>query len=279
MAVAADFSALCADRAAIEGVYYQHRLGNKPPFEETLPHAALEKLVRKDLKQEAVLKQHYGVEISRTQLDAEVRRINTTTRAPDMLAEIKTALGNDPTRFGESFAKPALVERELRQRYENDDALHAAVRRECEQARSELLTARSNQANAAQLLACLYRAHSNQVTQITWQLGPRPEDKAATPSADELEIKKRFGPDARLLSSGADTDRKFYFEDLPGELRNVLSAQLRTGGDVSAVIETPSCFLLYLAQEKTPSAMSVAALYLPKRNYEAWLAEQTTVVP
>src|ERR1700720_3637806 len=33
--MADDFSALCADRAAIERVYYQHRLGTKPPFEET----------------------------------------------------------------------------------------------------------------------------------------------------------------------------------------------------------------------------------------------------
>src|SRR3989442_454407 len=34
--MADDFSALCADRAAIERVYYQHRLGTKPSFEETL---------------------------------------------------------------------------------------------------------------------------------------------------------------------------------------------------------------------------------------------------
>jgi len=32
---AAHFADLCADRIAIERVYYQHRLGNKPPFEQT----------------------------------------------------------------------------------------------------------------------------------------------------------------------------------------------------------------------------------------------------
>ena len=70
------------------------------------------------------------------------------------------------------------------------------------------------------------------------------------------------------------TDRKFYFEDLPSELQNVLRVQLIRPGDVSAVIETPGAFLLYLAREKTTAALSVAALSLPKRSYEEWLEQQ-----
>ena len=136
--LATEFSTLCADRAAIERVYYQHRLGTKPPFEETLPRATLENLVRLDLKKEAALQKIYGVTITSAQLAGEIRRINTTTRAPDMLAEIKTALGNDPEKFANAFARPILVERELRQRFDNDDALHAATRRELEKVRATL---------------------------------------------------------------------------------------------------------------------------------------------
>jgi len=33
----ADLAALCADRTAIEHVYYDHRLGTKPPFEQAMP--------------------------------------------------------------------------------------------------------------------------------------------------------------------------------------------------------------------------------------------------
>ncbi len=51
--LAADFASLCADRAAIERVYYNHRTGEKPPFEQTLPPATLENLVRQDLRKEA----------------------------------------------------------------------------------------------------------------------------------------------------------------------------------------------------------------------------------
>ena len=136
-AMAADFTTHCADRAAIERVYYQHRLGDKPPFEQALPPATLENLVRQDLRKEAALRKTYGVEVTPALLDAEVQRINTTTRAPEMLAEIKAALGNDPEKFANTFAKPILVERELRQRFDNDDALHAATRRECETARDQ----------------------------------------------------------------------------------------------------------------------------------------------
>jgi len=115
-----------------------------------------------------------------------------------------------------------------------------------------------------------------QFTETTWQLGARTPATNA-PTADEIEVKKRFGPDAQILSSprGAEKDRRFYFEDLPGELQRVLRVQLRQPGDVSAVIETPGGFLLYVCQAKTAETLSVATLSLSKRSYEEWLAEQS----
>ena len=55
----------------------------------------------------------------------------------------------------------------------------------------------------------------------------------------------------------------------------MLRVQLRRPGDVSAVIETPGGFLLYVTKEKTDAVLSVAGLSLPKRSYEQWLAGQT----
>ena len=130
-----DFGARCAGRAAIERVYYNHRLGEKPPFQQVLPPATLENLVRQDLRKEAALKQAYGVEVTPAMLAAEVQRITTTTRASEMLAEIKAALGNDPARFANVFAKPILIERLLREKFDNDDALHAPQRRTVEMVR------------------------------------------------------------------------------------------------------------------------------------------------
>ena len=43
VALADDFPALVADRAALERVYYDHRTADKPPFEQVLPRATLER--------------------------------------------------------------------------------------------------------------------------------------------------------------------------------------------------------------------------------------------
>jgi hypothetical protein len=282
----------------LEQVYHAHRLGPKPPFEQALPPDLIEQLVRQDQHKKAVLQKIYGVTITPELLAAEVQRINTATRAPEMLAEIRTALGNDPARLARTFAQPLLVERLLRERFDNDDALHAPQRRAAEQVRERLLhvgaddgswgaansserqrrlTATATNDWVAQRLALLKQTHSNAVTETTWLLAPRPTETNA-PSADELAIKQRFGPNAQLLSAPAAADgkeRKSYFEDLPGELQNVLRIQLRRPGNVSAVIETPGGFLLYVAKEKTGAVLSVAGRSLPKRNYEQWLTEQT----
>ncbi len=295
-AQADDIAALVQARAAIERVYYNHRLGQKPPFEQVTPQALVERLVKEDLHKEAVLRKVYGVEITPARLAAEVQRINTTTRAPDMLAEIKAALDNDPAKLAQAFAKPFVVERLLRDKFENDDALHAAPRREVETVRNRLLQAvaadgrqrpnvaseserrlasATTKARVAGLLAILKTGHSNSVTETTWHLGARPAE-TNTPVADELEIKRRFGPDAQVISSPhrAEKDRMQYLEELPAELQRVLRVQLRQPGDVTAVIETPGGFLLYLAEDKSDTALTVACLSLPKRSYEQWLSEQ-----
>ena len=53
LAEGSELSVLCADRAALERVYHEHRTGTKPPFEEAMPPALLERLVREDAKKKA----------------------------------------------------------------------------------------------------------------------------------------------------------------------------------------------------------------------------------
>ena len=294
---AEDFASLCVSRAAIERVYYNHRLGQKPPFEQVSPPSLIERLVREDLRKEAALKRVYGVEITPGLLAAEVQRINTTTRAPETLAEIKTALGNDAATFADAFARPILVERLLRERFDNDDALHAPQRRDAERVREKLLAqdpslggrasprAQTSPEVRARADACppdvaearvttLRTNAAGQFSETSWQLTPRPPETNA-PGPGELEIKQRFGSNAQLVSSPQrEQDRKFYFGDLPPELQRVLGVQLRQPGDVSAVIETPGAFLLYVAEARSDAALSVACLSMPKRSYEQWLSEQ-----
>lgn len=284
---ARDPEVLRTDRAAIERVYHGHRTGTKEPFEQAMPPALLEKLVREDAKKEAVLARAYGVKITDAMLVAEVQRIDATTRAPEMLAGIKAALGNNAGKFAESFARPFVVERLLRERFENDDVLHAPPRRAAETARTTLLRAKGDR------LAVLKDCRAGDVQErLTWQLTPRPveaKDEGAVPPAPANTPVKGAASSpsysveatvqiAQALSSPenprGEKDRTLHFGDLPEELQTVLRTQLRVAGDVSAVIEGPRAFQLFLTRERTVEALTVATLTIPKRSYEEWLALQ-----
>jgi hypothetical protein len=277
---AAQNPSLVVDRTAVERVYYAHRLGTKPPFEQLLPASSIEQLVRQDLHKQAVLQRVYRLEATPALVEAEAQRIHRTTRAPEVLAELEAALDNDPNRFARTVARPIVVDRLLRERFDNDDNLHASQRQQAEAARKELLAAKKGGAGCEQLLARLREGYSNALTQTTWQLTSRPAETTGAERSGQVEVNLRFGPDARVLSPPhTELKRKVYLEELPGELQQVLRVQLGHAGDVSAVIETSAGFLLYLATEKTDKELSVATLAFPKRSYEQWIAEQSEAQP
>jgi hypothetical protein len=257
---AADISVLVADREAIERVYYNHRTGEKPVFEKTLSGEQIRELVERDLLKEAVLKRRYGVEISDAQIATEVARINATTRAPEILTELKTALGENASRFGQAVAKPLVVERELRDRFENDDALHAPQRREMESIRQKLLRQKATGAVLEQLLAEFKRDRTNQITETTFQLSAKWTEKLA---------------DSDLMTTPHKSKREVRFDELPRQLQQVLRAQLRQAADISAVIEMPDAFALYVAREKTGETLTVLICSIPKQSLEQFVAEQT----
>src|SRR5258705_959576 len=76
------FESLCADRTLVERVYYEHRTGQKAPFEQVLSDDAIRGLVRRDQQREVTLRKTYGVEITAARLDAEMKRIEAGTRVP-----------------------------------------------------------------------------------------------------------------------------------------------------------------------------------------------------
>lgn len=285
-----------ADRSAVERIYHTHRIGTQKPFEETMPPSFIEQLVQAEKHKEAVLKAVYGVEITAEMVEAEVRRIDTTTRAPETLAEIKQALGSDPERFARTVARPIVVEHCLRRRFDNDDKLHAPQRQAMETLRAELLAAKV-QGQPFDALKPFLKERAQAVAfaetiETTWLLTPRPAE--ATPPGNPAlpstptKVNARAGvynieataQMAQVLASPrektkeAEAQENIHFDDLPGELQNVLRAQLRTSGDISAVIETPGGFTLYLAKEKTAETIRVVSVSLRKRDFNQWLTEQ-----
>ncbi len=271
-----DFAARCADRAAIERVYHSRRQGTKQTFEEAIPRALLEQMTRQDAHKEAVLRKVYGVEITPAMVAAEVERINSTTRAPDVLAEIKHALGGDPARFASGIARPIVVERELRRRFVSDDQLHAGQRQAAEQARRSLLAHKSVEG----------------MQDITWSLTPRPVAANSGPPVPPTPTRAKsnsasYNNEATAQVSQALTPsasaepakEKLFYEDLDPELQKVLQVQLQKAGDVSGVIETPGCFSVYIARKRDADVLEAAAVCFPKICYEEWLAAQKNPTP
>jgi hypothetical protein len=205
-----------------------------------------------------------------------------------VLAELKAALGHDPVRFARTVARPVVVERLLRARFENNDRLHAPQRREAEAIRQRLLA--TVEAGFAPRLVVLKEAHAGEVTgPVKWEFTPRPAGEGATAAtipAGPTSAKATAGlytneataQVSQVLSSqnaARDAEAgKLYFEDLPAELQTVLRLHLRQPGDVSAVIETRDAFQVYLGQERTANSLTATICTLRKRNYEEWLAAQ-----
>jgi hypothetical protein len=287
--IADDFAALVSDRTAVERVYHNHRLGTKPPFEQAVPAAQVERLVQADLRKEALLAKVYHVEVTSPQVEADVKRIDLETRAPEMLAEIKVALGNDPARFARTVAKPIVVDLELRRRFENDDRLHGAQRKQVETTREKILAAQLKENPWEAVLNAIRKCTGGTVSEVTWQLGPRPEAAQSpnppAPIASPLAVKARsnkysLDATAQFAQSLSPVERpsepadESWFKNLSPELRTVLCAQLQKRGDVSAVIETSNGFLLFVAEERTEKSSSAAALSVPKISFDQWLSEQ-----
>jgi N-acetylneuraminic acid mutarotase len=113
---------------AIERVYYAHQLGTTARFEDAVPQATLEGKVFRYLEQSAALRVHWRTEITDDMLQRELTRMTRASRMPERLAELYDALGNDPILIKECLARPVLVDRLARTRFDGDAAIHAEGR-------------------------------------------------------------------------------------------------------------------------------------------------------
>ena len=242
---------------------------------------ALEQLVRTDMRKEQLLLRLYHTEISEAQVQAEITRIDQSTRAPEILRELKQALGNDSHRFARAVVRPMLVDTELRDRFANDDSLHLEMRRQLEGVRTKILALKAK----GDLLSEVEAARTSgigEVSEIKWALSDKQTARIATettngPISSGGPYSLRPLPESSLSSNGGP--KPADFSKLPARMQSVLKSQLQKPGDVSAVIELPTEFLLCILKERSPTTLVVASVVLRKRNYDDWLAEQLKALP
>jgi N-acetylneuraminic acid mutarotase len=115
----ADIAQRVAYQRAIEEVYWRHRiwpkenLNPKPSLDAVMSQASLEKKVADYLRNSQALEDYWQRPITSEQLQAEMDRMASDTKQPDVLRELFAALRNDPFVIAECLARPTLVEREF----------------------------------------------------------------------------------------------------------------------------------------------------------------------
>ena len=110
------FAERVAYQTAIEDVYWRHRIwpdtnsGPKPPLEKVMSQADIEKKVTEYLRNSQVLENYWQRPITAEQLQAEMDRMASNTRQPEVLQQLFEAVGNDPFVIAECLARPVLAE-------------------------------------------------------------------------------------------------------------------------------------------------------------------------
>src|SRR6184192_3651673 len=111
------FAQRVAYQRAIEEVYWRHRIwpaanaDPKPSLDAVMSQAQLEKKVADYLRDSQALEDYWQRPITAEQLQAEMERMATNTKQPEVLQELFEALGNDPFVIAECLARPVLAER------------------------------------------------------------------------------------------------------------------------------------------------------------------------
>ena len=115
------FAERVAYQRAIEEVYWRHRIwpkenpGPKPPLDAVVSPEKVEKKVTDHLRKSQALADYWRQPITAEQLQAEMDRMASHTKQPDVLCELFAALGNDPFVVAECLARPVLAERFVRE--------------------------------------------------------------------------------------------------------------------------------------------------------------------
>jgi N-acetylneuraminic acid mutarotase len=122
----------------IEEVYWRHRIwpeanpNPKPPLEQVMSHAEIEKKVEDYLRNSQLLQDYWQRPITADQLQGEMERMASHTKQPAVLQELFEALGNDPLIIAECLARPTLLEHLGSNSYGHDQKFQAQGRRRVE---------------------------------------------------------------------------------------------------------------------------------------------------
>jgi hypothetical protein len=235
----------------IERARYASVIGSSKPFDEIYPRPVFETRVARQLSEERVLQETFGMAVTPALLAAELDRVERTTRAPEQWEAIKRALGNDRHRIEEAFCRPLLVERALRARFAFDQNIHAGPHQDARRARITFL---AQLPLGGSVVRSLRR-------------------RAATAMDTDAMLRKArteaSGP--RVLQPPVEPDKDAPLSVDP-EVAAVLERELLKPGDVTTILEERDQFEVLRLIEVTDEVWKVDAVRFPKVDFEVWFS-------
>ncbi len=289
------FADRVAYQRAIEEVYWRHRIwpkerpDPKPPLDKVMSQTEIEKKVEDYLRNSQALQDYWQRPITPDQLQAEMERIATHTKQPEVLREIFAALGNDPFVIAECLARPVLAERLLTELYAHDQRFHGELKGRAE---AELRTHRS----VGQM-----KQTSGMYTEMEWvrsenlDLPPSDAPGVVATSLFSMANPSRGGrgvgqdvPQARGYSEGPNAIRmnRNEWDESMGKLAKDFGhtkacdawAQIKTGV-LSPLQEDDGHYYAVAVMKKGKDRLKLATVAWLKEPLRSWLAKAEAQVP
>ncbi|HZQ71197.1 MAG TPA: Ig-like domain-containing protein [Terriglobales bacterium] len=235
-------------QTAIEQVYWRHRTGATPgvssrsSFEQAVPADLIQRKAEDVIFQSAALQRFWGVHITGDQLQAELNRMVANSKAPDVLAELFSALDNDPLKAAECLARPLLVDRLIQSYYSADERFHG------------VLKSKASAEAASRPLA----SSGGQYKEVEWSRGRQTASSRAAVVMTPSDFDQRV----------ADLKRSF------GGASGKLAA-----GDVSGLREDANRFYAVSILALDHSTVRIATVEWPKVPFEGWWTTTRSQLP
>ena len=298
------FADRVAYQRAIEQVYWRHRDwpgadgSAKPSLDQLMPQAKIEKKVEDYLGNSQALEDYWQQSITPEQLQAEMERMASHTKRPEVLRELFSALGNDPYVIAECLARPALADRLARNFYAHDQRFHGALRQraqaelanqtvaemqqasgtysEIEWARSDDESSDTMEGQPSNVVSNLMRGVArNQAPQAPGYTGPREASNMVKMNGSEWtqnvqKLATIFG-NAHPVAEGARSAQPRTLSGLSSQepAKATSIARIKTG-QLSPLQEDEDRYYATAVLEKGKDRLKVATVAWLKQPFESW---------
>ena len=276
---------------AIEDVYWRHRIwprhsgerpDPKPSLDAVMSQAQLQEKVANYLRKSQAVEDYWHRPITAEQLQAEMERMATNTKKPEVLRELFAALGNDAFVIAECLARPALAERLLTNWYGDDDKIHNHLRQRIE---SEIVMhpaveqmKRLSGAYREVEVIKTDRLHQQlrRVAGESMKLDPDQWDK----TTQKLAAMFNTGPAKTSVALGSRTrgSKHARTSERSKDLTRQDYANIPVG-KLTPLQQDQATYFVTAVIEKNSNSFKLATVCWPKELLETWLAETETRVP